>query len=255
MFFIICKWLIELEKNLEKFLLKKDKDEVIRVWVSGCATGQEAYSIAIIFYDLFKKNNLMNKIQVFATDISLEAITIARNATFSQEDLIDVNPDYINKYFIKDNKRYKICKKVRDLIIFSKHDIVKDPPFLNIDLITCRNLLIYFNTSLQKRIFSIFFNILKKDGLLFLGKSESTNNLTNLFLGVDNKSKIFKKDLTATPPSNDKIIYNQKRFISNTMSVKKEIIKKNDKNAPLHDSLAQTILEGTSNNQLSRTLF
>ncbi|QKF66785.1 PAS/CheB/CheR domain-containing sensor histidine kinase [Arcobacter venerupis] len=229
---------IELEKTVEELLLKKEKNEPIRVWVSGCATGEEAYTIAIILYEILEKNDLNNKIQIFATDISTEAIAIARKGSYLEEDLKDLSQVILDKYFEKKDGEFKLSKDIRDLIIFSKHDIIKDPAFLNMDLITCRNLLIYFNPTLQKRIFSIFFNVLRKEGFLFLGKSESTINLTNLFSSVSSKSKIFKKDLSAASPTYDNLAYNHKKFTSNTIP-----IKKNENRNHLQDSLCQTILD------------
>jgi two-component system, chemotaxis family, CheB/CheR fusion protein len=228
---------IELEKTVEDLLLKKEKNEPIRVWVSGCATGEEAYTIAIVLHEILEKNDLNNKIQIFATDISTEAISIARKGSYLEDDLKDLSQIILDKYFEKKDGEFKLSKDIRDLIIFSKHDIIKDPAFLNMDLITCRNLLIYFNPTLQKRIFSIFFNVLRKDGFLFLGKSESTINLTNLFSSVNSKSKIFKKDLSASSPSYDNLAYNHKKFTSNTIPIKKD-----ENRNHLQDSLCQTIL-------------
>lgn len=229
---------IELERTVENLLLKKEKNEPIRVWVSGCATGEEAYTIAIILYEILEKNDLHNKIQIFATDISAEAIDIARKGIYLEDDLKDLSQVILYKYFEKIDGQFKLSKEIRELIIFSKHDIIKDPAFLNMDLITCRNLLIYFNPRLQKRIFSIFFNVLRKEGFLFLGKSESTINLTNLFSSVSTKSKIFKKDLSAISLSYDNLAYNHRKFTSNISP-----IKKNEKRSHLHDSLSQTILD------------
>lgn len=228
---------IELEKTVEELLLKKEKNEPIRVWVSGCATGEEAYTIAIILYEILEKNDLNNKIQIFATDISEEAIAIARKGVYLEEGLKDFNQVILDKYFEKKDGLFKLSKDIRDLIIFSKHDIIKDPAFLNMDLITCRNLLIYFNPTLQKRIFSIFFNVLRKEGFLFLGKSESTINLTNLFTCVNSKSKIFRKDLSAISPTYDNLAYNHKKFTSNIIPIKKD-----ESRNHLQDSLCQTIL-------------
>jgi len=233
-----------LEMTIKESLQKQDESkQLFRVWSVGCATGEEAYSIAIILYKLLKKRKLNYKIQIFATDMSSEAIKFARNGEFSVLDVENIAPEIIDEYFEKKGEVYKVSKDIRDLIIFSKHDIVKDPPFLNMDLITCRNLLIYFNSTLQKRIFSIFFNILNKDGVLFLGKSESTSNLTNLFSTLDNKSKIFKKDLSATPPPYGLMTYNHKRFVPNITTFKKDNKKKDKKDMHFQSFLAQTILD------------
>ncbi|WP_321313775.1 CheR family methyltransferase [Halarcobacter sp.] len=234
---------IQLEKSIEKLVQNKNKYEPIRVWITGCATGEEAYSVAIILYEALKRNNLSNKIQIFATDISSEAIKVARDGSYDINSVKNIKQNLLKEYFIKKDDTYKISKDIRDIIIFSKHDMIKDPPFLNMDLITCRNLLIYFNSELQKRIFSIFFNALNTEGILFLGKSENTTNITNLFVSIDNKWKIFKKDKSSTPPTLDNMTYYPKRYVSGLSTVKKRFIKKKDFNTHLHNSLAQTILD------------
>ncbi|XPV70035.1 MAG: CheR family methyltransferase [Halarcobacter sp.] len=188
---------LELKIHLTE-LIRKKLDNHIRIWITACATGEEAYSMAILISEIFEELNITKKVTIFATDISDKVITESRNRIFRIEELDGVPPALLNKYFENTNKQYKIVKKIRDMIVFSKHDIIKDPPFLNLDMISCRNLLIYFNTELQKRILSIFYYSLRYESILFLGKSETIGTLTSLFSIVDNKSKIYKKlnDLT-----------------------------------------------------------
>lgn len=188
---------IELKKHLSS-LIEKKLDNHIRVWVTACATGEEAYSIAMLISEILEELNISKKVTIFATDVSDKVINESRNRVFSFDELEGVPDRLIDKYFESTQKRYRVIKKIRDMIVFSKHDIIKDPPFLNQDMISCRNLLIYFNNELQKRILSIFYYSMRYESLLFLGKSETIGTLTSLFSIIDNKSKIYKKlnDLT-----------------------------------------------------------
>jgi len=179
-------------KNELKELVKKSDDN-LRIWVPACATSQEAYSIAILLFEIFEELNLTKKVTIFATDISNNNIQEARTKVFTFEEVQELDNNYIDKYFDKIDNFYKPKTILRDVIVFSQHNIIKDPPFLNIDLISCRNLLIYFNSELQKQIFRIFYFSLKVDGLLFLGKSESIGDLNFLFSILDEKYKIYKK--------------------------------------------------------------
>jgi len=183
---------VELKKQLTS-LIEKKLDNNIRIWVTACATGEEAYSIAMIISDILEEKNKVKKVTIFATDVSDKVINESRNRVFKADELHGVRKSHIDKYFEKTQKSYKVNKKIRDMIVFSKHDIIKDPPFLNLDMISCRNLLIYFNNELQKRILSIFYYSLRYESLLFLGKSETIGTLTSLFSVISNKSKIYKK--------------------------------------------------------------
>ena len=183
---------LELNTHLETLLTKK-LDNVLRIWVTACATGEEAYTMAMLVHDLMEKNNISKKVTIFATDVSEKVIRESRGRYFTHDQLEGVSESYIEKYFDFENGVYKPNKTIRDMIVFSKHDIIKDPPFLNIDLLSCRNLLIYFNNELQKRILSIFYYALKFESILFLGKSETVGTLTSLFSVLDAKYKIYKK--------------------------------------------------------------
>jgi two-component system CheB/CheR fusion protein len=239
----------DLEKLLGK-LVYNSQDNDIRVWIPGCATGEEAYSIAMILREEVRKQNKRKRIQIFATDISDDAISKARNAIFTKEELEHIKHEYISSYFITSGDYFEIKKDLRDSVIFSKHDIIKDPAFLKLDLISCRNLLIYFNNSLQKRIMSIFHNSLKSNGLLFLGKSESITNLSDLFITINSRSKIFKKDSTAKNPTLDSLTYYPKRYINRINTIDTSInnpivkLKQNtqiNKETILIDSITQSL--------------
>lgn len=182
----------ELHKHLRE-LIRNKLDNNIRVWVPACATGEEAYSIAILIQEVLDELDLKKKVSIFATDVSDDIIQKARKQRYHRNEIADINPDYLEKYFSRDDSDFFAPKKnLRECIIFSKHDVIKDPPFINIDLISCRNLLIYFDPELQKRIFNIFYYSLRYYSLLFLGHSETVGNAP-LFKVLSNKHKIYKK--------------------------------------------------------------
>ena len=224
---------------LKKELLKliKTKEDTIRIWVSACATGEEAYSIAIIVNEILENLNKNNKVMIFATDISKKAIQEARNKTFNQKQIQHIDKEYL-KYFEFENDLYKPIKKIRDMIIFSTQDLLKDPPFSNIDLISCRNVLIYFNQETQKKILNIFFYSLRFDGILFLGKSETIGNMS-FFKILNSKYKIYKKSNALTLFDMNRFNYVKKTTQNNQIdidfSINKAIIKEYSKNGVVID--------------------
>lgn len=199
-----------LELNLTN-LVKEKEENHIRIWVSACAYGDEAYSTAIVLSEILKKLGQRNKVTIFATDISEEAIDEARNKTYSKEEMKEVPKKLQELYFIENHGRYMPVKQIREMIVFSKHDVIKDPPFLNLDLVNCRNLLIYFNSELQQRILSIFYYALKYEALMFLGLSETIGALKTLFSTVDSKYKIYRKSNDMTTINIESFAYFQKR--------------------------------------------
>lgn len=181
------------EKVIPSLFEGKEENSPIRVWIPGCSTGEEAYSIAILLQEYKNKLNKSFKIQVFATDIDDNAIQIARSGIFSDNACSGIDPERLQRYFIKEtiSSTYIIQKEVRDIIIFSVHNVIKDPPFSKLDLISCRNLLIYFGSELQKRILPIFHYALNTGGYLFLGPSESIGDFIGLYSIYDANSKIY----------------------------------------------------------------
>ncbi len=171
----------------------------IRIWVPGCSTGEEVYSIAISLIEFLNAANKNIPIQIFATDISDQALAVARKGQYSETLLQGVSKEQLKNFFEKVEGGYKIRKSVRDLCLFSKHDLASDPPFGKLDLISCRNLLIYFSAASQNRIFPIFHYALNSGGFLWLGKSESPGELPKLFNWVERFHKIFSKSGIPTP--------------------------------------------------------
>jgi len=184
---------IEFEKVILKILNSKPEGEPIRIWAPGCATGEEAYSIAILLAKNLKEKVSDFNIQIFATDIDEKAIAIARKGIYSSDSLSEVSEDLVNQFFIKKGNQYELLKSIRSMVLFSKHDLTSNPPFLKLDLLCCRNLLIYFGPELQKQIIPLFHYALKPNGYLFLGKSETVGQYTDLFSTEDAKSKIFQR--------------------------------------------------------------
>lgn len=172
---------------------KKNGKSNIRVWVPGCATGEEAYSIAILFAEKLVKNINQYNIQIFGTDIDNDAIVRARKAVYSQASVVDVDKKILERYFVRQDNMLQVSKSIREMVVFARQDLVKDPPFSHLDLVSCRNVLIYFNTNLQRRIIPIFHYSLNQGGYLFLGKSESIGQLDDLFIPVNKKWKIYKR--------------------------------------------------------------
>jgi two-component system CheB/CheR fusion protein len=174
------------------FAGKKD-DSPIRIWTTACSTGEEAYSIAILLQEQMDISRQNFKIQLFATDIDDRAIDHARRGMYPASIASDVSPERLNRFFVRepDGGGYRVTKGIRDMLIFSKHDITKDPPFSRLDLISCRNLLIYMGSELQKRLIPLFHYALNPHGILFLGTSESVGDFMDLFVPLDRQSKLY----------------------------------------------------------------
>ncbi len=172
--------------------------EAVRIWVAGCATGEEAYSIAILFREALALADRPRKVQIFATDIDDKAIEIARAGLYPDTIAADLSAAMLERYFQKEGELYRVSKDIREMCLFSTHDLVKDPPFSRLDLISCRNLLIYFGPILQKRVTAMFHYGLQASGLLFLGSSEAVTAHAALFAPVNKKARLYKRREAAT---------------------------------------------------------
>jgi two-component system CheB/CheR fusion protein len=170
----------------------------LRVWVPGCSTGEEVYSIAMLLFESLGANANQTKIQMFGTDISEPAVERARAGVYSEAALRGVSPARLRRFFLKVEHGYQINKEVRGLCVFARHDLASDPPFSKLDLISCRNVLIYAGPSLQNRILSAFQYALKPGGFLFLGKSEAISAYSGIFVPDDRNHKIFARKPNAT---------------------------------------------------------
>lgn len=166
-------------------------DDEIRIWVPGCSTGEEAYSIAIIFKEVMEQLGKNKKLKIFATDIDKKALQTAALGIYPESITADVPIAYISKYFVKHGNQFMISRSIRESIVFAEHNLLKDPPFTNITLLSCRNLLIYLKPEAQKRVFDHFHFSLKEGGILVLGSSETPGDDLK-FQAIESKLKIFK---------------------------------------------------------------
>jgi len=194
-FFRDIKCFDALKKKVFPSLMKeKGSDKPIRIWVVGCATGEEAYSVAMALLEYGGKTLSHKKIQIFATDISETVIQHARTGIYPASITTNVSKKRLQQFFEKTKTGYRINKSIREMCLFSLHDIAKDPPFSKLDFICCRNLLIYFDAVLQKYILSVFYYALNAGGFLWLGKSESVGQST-LFNNIDKTNKLYSRTL------------------------------------------------------------
>ena len=184
-----------LKKILPKIFEKKKSSDTIRIWSVGCSTGEEAYSLAILLKEYMLEHKINHAVQVFATDIDANAIAVARMGIYPANIVTEVSKERIKHFFTldADTGKYRINKNIRDMLVFSEQNITKHPPFSRLDLISCRNLLIYMNADLQKKIIPIFHYSLNPEGILFLGSSETIGEFSNLFDTLDSKSKLFER--------------------------------------------------------------
>lgn len=189
-----------LKKTLLPKLVKlKSEDDPIRVWVPACSTGQEAYSLAILLIETLGEKWVGTAVQIFASDLSEMAINKARLGIYTSDEVADVSPARLQRFFVKAEGSYRVVKSIRDLCIFAAHNVLKEPPFSRLDIISCCNLLIYLEANLQKKLMATFHYSLNSNGFLVLGKSETIGAATNLFSQVEKKCKVYakKKDVAA----------------------------------------------------------
>ena len=189
------------ESVLPELISSGGPDEPIRVWVAGCATGEEAYSLAILFKEALTAAESTRVVTIFATDIDDRAVTIARTGLYSDLIEADASVERLEQNFVKEGQRYRVAKHIRDMCVFSTHDLVKDPPFSRLDMVSCRNLLIYFEAALQQRVIATFHYGIKTNGFLWLGPSETIAASARLFKSFDKRSRIFRRvDVAAEVP-------------------------------------------------------
>lgn len=168
-----------------------EEREPIRVWSAGCSTGEEAYSVAILFREVMEELQIKRDVKIFATDIDVKAIEKAGKGVFGESIIEDVTPERLARFFVKREGTYHIIKDIRQMVIFAPHNMLSDPPFGKLDLICCRNVMIYFQPVLQRSLFAIFHTALKNGGYLFLGKSETANEYPNVFQPACSTEKIY----------------------------------------------------------------
>ena len=186
-----------------RLLQDRPSDEPLRIWVPGCSTGEEAYSIAIALFEFLGENISSTRIQIFASDIDSTAVDKARAAKYPENIRDAVSAVRLQRYFIKTAEGYQVCKAIRDICVFAAQNVVKDPPFSRLDLVSCRNLMIYLGTVLQKKVLHTFHYSLRPGGYLMLGTSETIGSSADLYGLVDKKNKIYLKKSVATRQAYD----------------------------------------------------
>lgn len=178
---------------IARLLSERSEGCELRVWVPGCATGEEAYSVAILLHEQIRKAERLCEVQMFATDLDEQAIDVARGGLYSEGIAADVTAERLHQYFTHEDGSYRINKNIRDMIIFATQNVVSDPPFTRIDLIVCRNLLIYLDGPAQQRVLQAFHYSLRPGGILFLGTSETPGDSSDMFHVIDGKNKIYRR--------------------------------------------------------------
>ena len=177
---------------------RKGADDQVRVWVPGCATGEEAYSLAMLLVERAETLAASPSLQVFATDIDASSLTVARQGLYTDIDTADVSPARLERFFIREDNAYRVRPELRQVLLFSHHDIIKDPPFSHLDLASCRNLLIYLNRPAQRRVFDVLHFALAPGAFLFLGTSESIDSAADLFQTVERDAHVFQRRAQAS---------------------------------------------------------
>ncbi len=190
-----------LKENVLAELFARNKEgQSLRVWVPGCATGEEAYSVAIILKEYMEEKDSSREIQIFGTDIDPRAIKKARAGEYLENIAADVGAERFKRFFVKKNSRYLVKRDIREPVVFAEQNLLRDPPFSELDLLVCRNLLIYLKTEAQDRLIPLFHYTLKKNGILFLGSSETIGRFPELFEPLSRSHSIFRKKESAVRP-------------------------------------------------------
>ncbi len=184
---------------LPRLLENRGPNDPIRIWLPGCSTGEEAYSLAVIVTEFFNGRQEPPGIQIFATDVSDRVLGIARKGIFDQSVESNVSKERLRRFFAKIEHGYQVNKQIRDLCVFARQNVLRDPPFSRLDLISCRNVLIYFEPAAQKKLIPFFHYALKPGGFLLLGGAETVGNFLDLFEPVDQKTKLFSKRPVQSP--------------------------------------------------------
>ena len=197
---------------IKRLVSASHPDDEVRVWVAGCSTGEEAYSVAILFAEVMEELSIHRDIKIFATDLDSESIATAVRGVYGNNIIEDVTVSRLSKYFTRKGNKYVIHHDIRKMIIFAQHNVFQDPPFGKLDLICCRNVLIYFQTILQRNLFAIFHMALSDRGYLFLGKSESVIDYSDVFRVICSNEKIFMHYAEGNAPVREHVPYNMQNL-------------------------------------------
>jgi two-component system CheB/CheR fusion protein len=227
------------ETILPAIITRLEAGSILRAWIPGCSTGEEAYSLAIVFKEALEKINPHGgfSLQIFATDLDNEAIEIARKGIFPASIASEVSPERLKRFFLKTDDGYFINTEIREKVVFAQHNVIMHPPFTKIDILSCRNLLIYMEPVLQKKMIGLFYYSLNPEGIMLLGSSETLGTQSHLFTSLDLKGKIFKRSSTLLIPD----LFDFPGTLSRT---KADIIEKEIPTVPTHNiqTLADQLL-------------
>jgi two-component system, chemotaxis family, CheB/CheR fusion protein len=185
---------------IPKLFEGRGADDTVRIWVPGCATGEEVFSLGILMREQMERLTAVPRVQIFATDIDDHALAVARAARYPGPLLNSISTERRARFFISDGGSYVVSKDVRELCIFSPHSVIRDPPFSRIDLVSCRNLLIYFGPDVQNQVIPTFHYALRSDGYLFLGPAENVGQFADLFAPMDKQHRIFRRRSDVASP-------------------------------------------------------
>ena len=211
------------DTSIPALLAKHPEGKTLRAWVPACSSGEEAYSLAIVFREVLEqlKPEGHFSLQIYATDLDVDAIDKARKACYPANIAADVTPERLARYFVVEEGNYRVVRSIREMVIFAPQNIVSDPPFTRLDILSCRNLLIYFGPELQKKILPLFHYALGREGILVLGSAETVGGFTDLFAPIDKKTHIFQRidrlsgsswlDLPARTPSGARVVIDGER--------------------------------------------
>jgi two-component system, chemotaxis family, CheB/CheR fusion protein len=194
------------EAVIRPLLVKLGRQDPIRVWVAGCATGEEAYSIAITIREIMVSTGVKVPVKIFATDLDRQSVEFASHGHYPLAIANDVSPERLERFFTRRPDGFQVVKALREMVVFAQHNILRDPPFFRMDLVTCRNLLIYLQPALQRRLFNAFHFALNNAGYLMLGTSEALGEMAQFFTAVDGKWKVFQKKGERLPRMSDSLI-------------------------------------------------
>ncbi|MCX6307432.1 MAG: protein-glutamate O-methyltransferase CheR, partial [Bacteroidia bacterium] len=229
---------------LPALIAKQSDGTVLRAWIPGCSTGEEAYSLAIVFKEVVERLNPHGNIslQIFATDLDHDAIDTARKGIFKTSIKSEVSPTRLNRFFTSVDTGFRINTEIREMIVFAQHNIIMHPPFSKIHLLSCRNLLIYLDSELQKNLISLFFYSINPAGFLILGTAETLGSQASLFVPIDSKLKIYKRSSTSLSPE----LYDFPYSFSKTQPVPKEKLSPAKSNQNLQILADQLLLQSFS---------
>ena len=194
-------WEVLRESVIPALLASRPNDHALRAWVPGCSTGEEAYSLAMVFKEATRKLKPARNftLNVFATDLDKDAIDKARTGIYPPTITADVSPERLKLFFAKAEGGYRVAAEIREMVVFAPHSLIMDPPFTKLDILSCRNLMIYLTAEMQKKLIPLFHYSLRPGGILFLGSAETVGGFTDLFDALDRKTRIYRRTESATP--------------------------------------------------------